>query len=442
MKLKHHSYTLGVCCIALVSATTEGFSVTATNTLTGTTFSQPKSSYDAAYSSSSSSSLSSVSDDEAVQTPTPVKVDKYDTTKLASQLDDILRSKSSSLLDDLNDIRKNESQEEAETFLNTIITVIDNVDGEKETSLPWWTKLRFTARISRRSRIASLRRVLDLSTPSAEDTESLGNDTDAEKRRRRRALVVLLRSLSQTQDDDEEAGDSAVSNGKNGNVIYKIEKVAKRDLKRAASNKDMDSRLPPGLETPKYDVIVKRPLDKGGYEVRNYEAFSVCSVPMKKPRPDVENTDQKVRNPQLAGASSFGALAGYLFGKNEEQKAMKMTTPVLTQGQGEEKQMSFVLPSDYWTDDGISAAPTPLQNSLVKVRREEGGCRAAIMFGGFASSKDVNAKKEQLLNGLKSDKEWVPVEDDVTIAQYNDPFTPPWKRRNEVSVAVKSRDSQ
>ncbi len=369
---------------------------------------------------------------------------------IASQLDEILKAKSPALLETYNELRISGTPEAIESYLNSILEVVDQVQqGQEEgggeskkqkNKVPWWTKLRFTARLSKRARLASLRRVLDLSTPTVEETQDLGDDLDAKQRRRRRALVVLLRTLASSRNDDVDEGDNATTSMITINPIYKVEKAAMKDLKNTVSATDMESRLPPGLETPKYDVIVRRPVLEGGYEVRNYEAFSVCSVPMSKPRPDVESTDQKVKNPQLVGASSFGALAGYLFGKNEEQKAMKMTTPVLTQGQGDEKEMSFVLPSDYWSSEGMSKAPTPLANSLVQVKRDEGGLRAAIMFGGFASSKDVRTKKQQLLKGLEKDKEWMSADDQVALAQYNDPFTPPWKRRNEVSVAVKRRN--
>jgi hypothetical protein len=195
---------------------------------------------------------------------------------------------------------------------------------------------------------------------------------------------------------------------------------------------DMANRLPEGLETPEYTVVANR----AGYEVRNYKPFSVCSVAMNKPRPsDISKTDAKT-NPQLAGASSFGALAGYLFGKNKESTAMKMTTPVLKTGEGDDGQMSFVLPSEFW--NGIESAPKPFDESGVVLETNEGGDRAVVMFGGFAGKKDVEERKKHLLDCLSKDNEWAAAEQDapVTIAQYNDPFTPPWKRRNEVSVKV------
>jgi len=371
-----------------------------------------------------------------------VDATQHDKSTIPSKLDDILRSKSTQLFEEINSLRQNKesSQEDVEHFLNDILAIVD--DGASSKLWPWWTKIRITSRISRRARLASLRRVLDMSTPSVEETQSLGDDEDAQKRRRRRALLILFRSLSATSNDDEEEGDQAPTKKNNGkNAIYNIEKSARNDLTNSVSFKDMESRLPPGLETPKYDVIVRRPVNGGSYEIRNYEAFSVCTVPMAKPRPtDMETTDQKLRNPQLAGASSFGALAGYLFGKNEEQKAMKMTTPVLTRGDEDTKEMSFVLPSAYWTNEGMVKAPTPLENSLVTVKRDEGGLKAVLMFGGFASKKDIASKKKQLSKSLDNDKEWMAVDsEDFTLAQYNDPFTPPWKRRNEVSILVEKR---
>lgn len=339
----------------------------------------------------------------------------------------------STVLDKIGTMRQEGAQEDMTNLLNTILGL---TDAEK---MPFWTKFRFTSKLSKRSRLVSLHRVLNISTPAP---SSDGEDTEEAKQdRRRRAVVVALRSIVNASDNDSKEEEQSKSKSK-GLSISKIEKLARKDLKQNVSSEDMKSRIPEGLETPKYDVIAKRPT----FEIREYESFSVCSVPMMKPRPDAATTDRKVAQPQLSGASSFGALAGYLFGKNEEQKAMKMTTPVLTTGEGDQKEMAFVLPSEYWDsgdveddagDDALSKAPSPLENSLVQLKKNEGGQRAVSMFGGFASSKEVEAKKKELLAKLASDSEWKPVEDAaVALAQYNDPFTPPWKRLSEVSVPV------
>jgi len=352
------------------------------------------------------------------------------------------------LLDEISELRKDGKEEELDLLLNQLLYLADGVatednDHGSSNGLPWWTRVRILGRFSRRARRASLHRVLNLSTPSAEEGVE-GNESNSKSRRRRRALVLILRSLATSSDADEGLDDQegdALSPSKGGSriAIRNIERAARKDMKNTATYRDMSSRVPPGLETPRFTVIVQRK----GYDVRDYDAFSICSVPVAKPRPDSATTDQPISNPQLSGASSFGALAGYLFGKNDESTSMKMTTPVLMEGAGEDRQMSFVLPSTYWDEKGLDNAPKPLQGSLVSLKRDAGGNRAVLMFGGFASKDDVKAKTADLLEGLEYDTEWGAVENaSVTLAQYNDPFTPPWKRRNEVSVPVISRKDE
>ena len=148
-------------------------------------------------------------------------------------------------------------------------------------------------------------------------------------------------------------------------------------------------------------------------------------------------TDAKVQAPELSGASSFGALAGYLFGKNDKSTAMKMTTPVLTSPRADaEKQMEFVLPSQYWDSDNLTTAPKPLSGSGVTLQQKESEERAVLMFGGYASEKEVARRKYELEKALSKDAEWKALEEEVTVAQYNDPFTVPWRRLNEVSIRV------
>jgi hypothetical protein len=119
-----------------------------------------------------------------------------------------------------------------------------------------------------------------------------------------------------------------------------------------------------------------------------------------------------------------------------------MTTPVLSSGQGSERKMSFILPSDYWKDGSLQLAPKPMDGSGVDLEVNMGGERAVVMFGGYASKSEVELRQKKLVDSLAKDKEW---EADKTesfqLAQYNDPFTPPWKRLNEVSIRVQSRQS-
>ena len=326
----------------------------------------------------------------------------------------------SSILTKIKSLREEGSEDDLKVFLDSILSLVDE-------DKPAWTKLRVSARFSKRARRASLRRLLVMSTPSSSDA---GIETEDERKsRRRRALVVSLRTLVPDASASSEASIRGIK-------VRKLEKSAIKDLKEKSTSKELGSRIPDGLETPKYDVIAKR----NNFEIRNYERFSVCSVKMSQPRPDSSTTDRKVSQPQLPGASSFGALAGYLFGKNKDQLSMKMTTPVLTTGEGDDKEMAFVLPSSYWDEDSLQKAPLPLDNSLVQLKGDEGGKRAVKMFGGLATSKDIELKKKVLIESLEGDKEWeICPNANTVIAQYNDPFTPPWKRLNEISVPVQPK---
>lgn len=372
---------------------------------------------------------------------------------IESLLDDALKfdvnNSSSTLVDELMSLRQSDNPVAAEDFLQGILSILDS---NRKHIIP------LSTRFSRRARLASLDRVLKLSTPSA-DGDSDDDDEGAAGRRRRRALAVLLRTLAKESDTSDTGGKRKFCVSRRPRIRI-IEKAAVRDAKEGSALEDMNSRLPQGLETPRYDVIVRRPRSRGGYEIRSYDAFTLCTVSMKSNiKANDENrkkTDQKVSMPQLSGASSFGALAGYLFGKNSEETAMKMTTPVLTtnpeidaagsdegnEGVGQQKEMSFVLPSTYWSEDGTERAPQPLGGSGVRLQRDEGGKRAALMFGGFASKADVEEKKSKLLASLEEDGDYMIEEGaTTTLAQYNDPFTPPWKRLNEVSVPVVPRNS-
>ncbi len=313
----------------------------------------------------------------------------------------------------------------AEQYLNVLL-----MNGP-DASLPFWTRSKRLARFSRRARMASLRRTLDRTTPPVSDNETSNDEKEHQGQRRRRALVSLLRTIS------NESADTSSPSSSQEPLIVSIERRALQSEKD--DNSELRNRLPEGLETPQYDIIASAISGGKNVEIRKYKQYSVCAVSMNKPRPmDSSKTDAKVQMPEMGGASSFGALAGYLFGKNDQSSAMKMTTPVFTSPLQEgDRQMEFVLPSNYWYSVGL--APKPLQESGVTLLEKSPEDRAVIMFGGYASKKEVDRQKKQLVAALSNDPEWKMLDEEVTLAQYNDPFTVPWKRLNEVSVRVQKR---
>ena len=326
------------------------------------------------------------------------------------------------LLTELGKMREEgASRDTIESFLNDLLS------RGPDSPLPFWARSKRLGRFSRRARMFSLRRTLDRTTPPANDNEEDNKEMEqaVANQRRQRTLVSVLRSI---------VSEAAGTSDSKEPLIISVEKRAIQAEKDDVAN--LRKRLPEGLETPKYDIIASEIGGAKNIEIRKYEPYSVCAVSMTKPRPSsAGETDAKVQMPEMSGASSFGALAGYLFGKNVESTAMKMTTPVFTSPLAEgDRQMEFVLPSNYW--DSVSSAPKPFPGSGVTLQEKNPECRAVLMFGGYASTNEVERRKKDLLVSLSKGSEWRPVAEEPMVAQYNDPFTPAWKRLNEVSIAV------
>ena len=194
--------------------------------------------------------------------------------------------------------------------------------------------------------------------------------------------------------------------------VASLLREAERRTRNAASMDEMLSRTPEGLETPNYEVVERF----GDWEVREYENFSVCSTT------------------NVEGFTGFQTLAGYIFGKNKEEKKMAMTTPVfMTEG-----KMSFVMPSEYWSGD-LDKAPTPMDDSSVVKETVEKKLVAALWYGGVSTKKEVAKRKDLLKTRIDGQDVFELGEQELMGASYNDPFTAPWKRRNEVLAVVKRK---
>lgn len=214
------------------------------------------------------------------------------------------------------------------------------------------------------------------------------------------------------------------------------------------------------------------------WEVRRYDEFSVCSTYMDfnagNEDSDAERLDYNSRKNSNAGMA-FNSLAGYIFGQNQEKKTMAMTTPVISTS--DRNKMSFVMPSDYWgEEDRLVKAPSPIVGSNVRLEQFGGGlvqssssstsvasddiipiegALAVMWFGGYGTRAVTERKARELKALIEQSSEWMLLDriDSVTtssssgvssddsipryyVMQYNDPFQPPWKRRNEVAFPV------
>jgi len=319
----------------------------------------------------------------------------------------------------------NSSVEEREGLLDAALSVIDASEGSLFAGRQWPLPLP-----SRRAKLGSYRRLLE-SLMDEEPGGSARFTEGGDAGKRRRFLALLFRQLRS-----------------NKGGVWDLEREANKLRRAATSMQEMLQRTPANLETPKYDVIATRPT----WEVRQYAEFAVASTRRDRP---VAQDGMKLQQPSTPMAGGFQALAGYIFGRNVDSNGvaekMAMTTPVLNSAATGE--MSFVMPSRYWVSevDGGVAPPKPIDNTVQVVRKGGGALErsemlATLWFGGFAGSAEVDRRKAELLQAVGVDDEWEAAcrEDEsaeqlLVLMQYNDPFTPPWKRRNEVALPVRRR---
>jgi len=166
-------------------------------------------------------------------------------------------------------------------------------------------------------------------------------------------------------------------------------------------------------EQHKYEVIK----DYGAFEVRKYEPalFSYVEMPAADFR---SNSGQ-----------GFRKLAGYIFGGNDKEQKIAMTSPVVMTNSDSMMRMKFMVPSDIKASD----LPSPTDTSVHFVEEQE-KIMAAIRFGGWASNDSIikyRTKLQKLLqqNGIQSIGQF-------SYLGYNPPYQVT-NRRNEVVVEVK-----
>jgi len=179
---------------------------------------------------------------------------------------------------------------------------------------------------------------------------------------------------------------------------------------------------PKGLETPKYEVVRTIETNTESIELRMYEEFTVASTRVNSG--SISNS----------GASGFNTLASYLFGGNEEKRGMKMTMPVEMSSSDSEESMSFVLPKD-----DSDSPPTPLSSSDVSISKIPARLVAVKAFPGIVTDGEVERQKLALLEALADDELVEPIDEKISVLQYNSPFTIPWRRRNEVAIVVRTK---
>lgn len=156
-----------------------------------------------------------------------------------------------------------------------------------------------------------------------------------------------------------------------------------------------------------------------GFEVRQYEArnFSYVSMPAASYKTN--------------SSKGFRMLAGYIFGDNEKEQKIAMTSPVaMDVNETDSTRMMFMIPSEYDMDE----LPKP-KNGEVKFKTEPAKLVAAIRFGGWSSDERIEEHKQQLIAML--DNEGIEHNDVFSYLGYNPPYEM-INRRNEVIVELRA----
>jgi hypothetical protein len=166
-----------------------------------------------------------------------------------------------------------------------------------------------------------------------------------------------------------------------------------------------------GIETPEYKVLKKIE----DVEIRLYPNMIVAKTALQGNSFDKQ------------GSNGFRTIAGYIFGGNDKNQKIAMTSPVVM-SIGDSATMYFVMPKSYKQSD----LPTP-SSPQVKIIEESAKTLAVISYGGFSSDEKIENYRTKLTAVLQKNE--MKTKGDFMFMGYN----APWDvidRKNEVAIEV------
>lgn len=165
--------------------------------------------------------------------------------------------------------------------------------------------------------------------------------------------------------------------------------------------------------------------EKQSYQVvRSFEGFEVRHYPSVV----MATTHASAGDYNGLARTGFRRIAGYIFGYNEGNQKIAMTSPVHMEFSDQGSAMSFVMPSGY----DLSNLPKP-GDPRVLLEKKGDTYWAALSFGGFASDRIIAKQVARLKQLLKN--EGIKEAGNFRYLGYN----PPYQligRKNEVAIPV------
>jgi hypothetical protein len=162
-----------------------------------------------------------------------------------------------------------------------------------------------------------------------------------------------------------------------------------------------------------YPYVVNKKYDQ--FEIRSYKATLFTSVKLS------------TKKYKEASSKGFSILAGYIFGNNNRNEKIAMTSPV-SMSLKDSTTMMFMVPKKYKKE----TLPQP-NLSKIKFKEEPAKTVAAINFNGWANDKKIKKYKQKLKDAL--DKEGILYKNRFQFLGYNAPYEV-FNRKNEIIVEL------
>jgi len=170
------------------------------------------------------------------------------------------------------------------------------------------------------------------------------------------------------------------------------------------------------IEETSYKTLLSEP----PFEHRRYSGFVVAETTLEG-------------GFDAASRAGFRRVAGYIFGDNTMQnggsKKIAMTAPVTVEPKEGGWRLHFVMPST----EKLESLPRP-NNSEVNLRRVGEHDVVAIQFSGWTTEAAIEEATARLKSWAQTKQ--LQIVGAPQVARYNDPFTLPWRRRNEILIEV------
>jgi len=165
------------------------------------------------------------------------------------------------------------------------------------------------------------------------------------------------------------------------------------------------------IETPKYTVLKK--YDE--FEIRQYDSMIIAQTILPSSSYDASSS------------MGFRRVASYIFGGNDKNESISMTSPVFME-MGENTKMAFVMPKNFKLEELPKPNSRDVQLIVIEPKKY-----AVIKFSGYASDEKIKEKSQELQNLISREKLTK-----VGTFQYLG-YNPPWKvigRKNEIAVEI------